>query len=258
MFLLGHYIPEQPALVESLAHFAEAAQEAHASDALRAVEASRSNLERLADDVIKGLEKLRNDAQSLRMDLEALLYEIQTEERKALRNSKGSEKDLREAESLIFQARRVGMPQERVAEIMAFREQTKVVRDVQGRVWRAYHDTRLELEKLRAARLAQYVHEWEAFLASIEGELSQNARKAWNTAQKLKLWAPEGSLTDTGSLLMVWDRGPHHVQVEVYASSSFDWFYRHREKEGYQFGEDLPIGDLHGSLLPLSKMVRKG
>ncbi|MGH9322443.1 MAG: hypothetical protein ACRD3V_21480 [Vicinamibacteria bacterium] len=41
---------------------------------------------------------------------------------------------------------------------------------------------------------------------------------------------------------MVWDRDHHHLEIEVFPSGRYDWFYRDRQTERYWGEEDCTVG----------------
>jgi hypothetical protein len=117
------------------------------------------------------------------------------------------------------------------------------------RVTVALQDSRRTLETLRDIRLAAYAVEWESYLSKLEKTTSvaAEARKVWSHL-KSRLWAPEASPTDDGDFIMVWDRGPHHLQVRIVSRGLYDWFYRNRETNEVQFEEDLVLEGQYSNL----------
>lgn len=257
MYLLGQYVPEPPALVRSLSEMAETTAKEFDVDSLRAAFRSKQDYERHANAVIAGVGRLREDARHRSLDLESALREIKTYEREARKAADEWKRYAEAGDDFIQKATRFRMPPEHVEFAQEFRDGSASLRDIQTRVWREYLECRQELESLRKARLAEYLNEWDSLLDSISSDFRPIIDSAWRAAKGLRLWAPEASLTGEG-FLMVWDRGAHHVQVEVYPNGTFDWFYRDRSEEGYKFGEGLPLGEFRVSIAPLAKVLRRG
>lgn len=52
---------------------------------------------------------------------------------------------------------------------------------------------------------------------------------------------PDAVATETGGIFMSWDRGHHHLEIELMSSGRYDWFYRNRKSGVYGGGEDFPV-----------------
>lgn len=249
MHLLGQYIPERPAIVSEAPHdvAAELAQ-----DAQRPAARSRSEFERYAQDVVNGLARLARELKGgLELDLELLIREVVEELKTARDVQQGLKRDARESEALYQDALRAGsLAHSQAVDIRRVIGEITWLRGVNERVITAHRNFRRELEGMRASRLAAYRSEWKEYLTRFEAaepELGHDVRLIWELVGKF-LWAPEAAPTD-GGFHMVWDRGSHHLQIEVFRDSRYDWFYRDRDSGAVQFREDLPITDVPNDLL---------
>ncbi len=257
MFLLGAYIPEPPPLVRSLSEVNERISAAMDEDALRAAARTKADYERFTQEVLDGLQELRKDMVSGSVDVETLLHELQGAERQARSFLDFWSHAVRTSSQLVRDGARHSWPADHLARARETKAEAEYYRDTQELVCQAYLQCRRELEAFRKERVAKHLGDWEVFIESLSDDLKPSVKTAWATARALRLWAPESSLTEDG-LLMVWDRGRHHIQVEVYPNATFDWFYRDRGHEGYEYGEGIALSNLRLSLAPFVKLLRKG
>jgi hypothetical protein len=88
-------------------------------------------------------------------------------------------------------------------------------------------------------------------------EQAAAAPRLWARVRQLQphLLPPHTGIAEDGSLLMAWDRGHHHLDLEVLPNGTVEWFYLDRasdraEGEDVEAGGDLPgdftarLGDL--------------
>ena len=75
-----------------------------------------------------------------------------------------------------------------------------------------------------------------AYIAASAERLWRNIRPVTGTTS-----VPDAVATETGGIFMSWDRGDHHVEIELMSSGRYDWFYRNRKTGIYGGGEDFPI-----------------
>lgn len=96
---------------------------------------------------------------------------------------------------------------------------------------------------------APLLREWCAQLASLRGPDGCLAREMWSklcrTFQTVPI--PQAGPLPDGGFQFVWDRGDHHLEIDVLPDAKLEWFYRNR-KTGEVAGEDVDAGDLPGSL----------
>lgn len=52
-----------------------------------------------------------------------------------------------------------------------------------------------------------------------------------------QLSPPYATVTEPGGLVMTWDSGPHHFEIEILAEGRYDWFYLDRSS-GERLGEE--------------------
>jgi hypothetical protein len=124
---------------------------------------------------------------------------------------------------------------------------------------RAHEDSvrcRKYLEAKRDEGLARYESVWQGFLESLDARvgpgLAKDVRVVWGSLGSF-LWPPDAAPTEDG-VLLVWDRGRHHLQVEVFKNGLFDWFHRDRDAGDTEGDENVPVG-----LIPdgLKQVVQK-
>ncbi len=81
--------------------------------------------------------------------------------------------------------------------------------------------------------------------ALITPETAYRAMKAWNTlwmASGHSMAAPAACTGPDGEMFYSWDRGKHHLELEIIPGEPAEFFYRDRETEQF-WGEDYNIGD---------------
>lgn len=81
--------------------------------------------------------------------------------------------------------------------------------------------------------------------------LAASAERLWRQLRPIAgaTSIPEALATEAGGVLMVWDRGHHHLEIELMSSGTYDWFYRNRKTGTYAGGEDFPVQLLAPELL---------
>jgi hypothetical protein len=244
------------------------------ADEERSAQRPGEPLARYAEAVVSGLETLMHDAATRSFDLEALLREVRLEARKQRANLRESEDHVRSdrerhlsfLKDLEPGLRNPDLAEESAALIEKSRqskEDYEEVRVLQKQVTDAYEACILKLEALRTQKLAAYRSQWETYLqdyrASGEPTVADGVAYFWERFSA-SLWPPEAGPTEDG-FLMVWDRDQHHMEVEIYRSGSYDWFYRVRGEQGYQAENDVPLGqysDRFGAVLrTLGKAKRR-
>ncbi|HYK04996.1 MAG TPA: hypothetical protein VE974_24795 [Thermoanaerobaculia bacterium] len=93
-----------------------------------------------------------------------------------------------------------------------------------------------ELRWLEYLRSLPYSGATSSFIAASAERLWRSIRP---TAGSLSV--PDAVATETGGIFMSWDRGDHHLEIELMSSGRYDWFYRNRKTGAYGGGEDFPI-----------------
>jgi hypothetical protein len=81
--------------------------------------------------------------------------------------------------------------------------------------------------------------------------IAASAEQMWRDYQPAdgKLPIPDAVATESGGILLAWDRDEHHVEIELMPSGSYDWLYRNRKTASYAGGEDLAFQILVPELL---------
>lgn len=235
----------------------EAPAEASAtSQRLAAVRAASQRLMELLID-------LERRAETGDLDFEAVVYELSGEEKVQLRQT--LELEAEREESLRVQseaARRVAAGQVTESDVEGIRaisaQLTEAVA-LNRKVYEAYKHCRQRLAQIRDRRLAEYASVWSEYLANLEaalpGRAAEAVRQIWAELQR-DLWPPEVSPTEEG-LLMVWDRGPHHLEIEVFPET-YDWLYRNRNDESFRAQEGVPLKRMPTTLRAVIRKTRKG
>lgn len=114
----------------------------------------------------------------------------------------------------------------------------------------------MEWQWVDEGRAAEYLPHFEAYLAGLPGREAAVARSLW-AGLRGQIFSPDLSLRDDlpddePPLNMSWNHGPHHLEVGVYGSGDWEWFYMDRRDHGTQSGYDLPAdGALPTELLGL-------
>lgn len=227
-----------------------------------APEVVRDRLASLRDSarrLISHLDRLEEMARTSGIDFEATIFELLQEEQLQLRHTLELSAHHEEHERLVREVERLraASGKEPVSEsdrrwVAEAAEMTRINREV----YEAHKRCRQNLELLRDARLQEYASAWAEYLGNLESvtssELAQAVRKIWGEVS-VDLWAPQAAPRDD-SFLMVWDRGRHHLEIEIFSSGTYDWFYRDRLEDTFQTQEGVPI---HRTPSPLRAFVRK-
>lgn len=233
MALLDRYVPEYP---PDGIHAREGSHQG-----ARPARFSREVFEDYAEKSKVGLRRLVAEAWDTGLDFERAIRELVVHERFISE----MDKEIRQQTKLARQAARVAktnnMGERYFQGALQAAEEGEWLSSVNQPVIQEYQKCRRELERLRDARLREYAAEWEQYLSQLESPVAEDVRRIWAYLSQ-RLWAPEAAPTDDG-FRMVWDRGPHHLQVEVLPGGRYDWFYRDRDTEKLQSEEGLPWGD---------------
>jgi hypothetical protein len=105
-------------------------------------------------------------------------------------------------------------------------------------------------------------HDWNRYLLTLatagplESCQALRARKLWDSIRPAVGGSPPHAapLVD-GTFSMAWDKGPHHLEVELQPSGLFDWFYLNRATDELAGEEDLPIGTVSASMIQRLRQV---
>ena len=209
----------------------------------------REVFEDVAKSTIRGLQRLVAEAWDVGIDFEKAIYELASQERLIREVDRAVRLQAAGARRAVKVAKKLNMKQEDLDSAREAVEDGEWLCGVNRPVIAEYQKSRRELEEIRDARLQEYATEWEAYLAKLDLPFAEDVRKAWSYLRQ-RLWAPEAAPTEEG-FRMVWDRGPHHLQIEVFPGGRFDWFYRDRDTERLQSGENLALGSYPVLLMEL-------
>jgi len=143
----------------------------------------------------------------------------------------------------------------RLEQALQFRRLEEQLADVSGRLAR--------LEKI--ARLHNLIpdHEAEALSNAWDEYRSSLTTKgllsAPRGAQLETMWqaisrnvafapAPQAALAEDGTFVMSWDRGQHHLEIEMLANGSFEWFYMDSGGSSREGEEEQPVGAISSAM----------
>jgi hypothetical protein len=73
----------------------------------------------------------------------------------------------------------------------------------------------------------------------------QEIERLWECLRRQvpdRLGLPHAMATESGDLVMTWDRGSHHFEIEVFHDGRYDWFYLDRDSGERVGEEDHPLG----------------
>jgi hypothetical protein len=216
-----------------------------------------TSLERL----LSILQKLENLARTSAIDFEAVIYELRGEEREKFSDTIEDDKQCDQAKRLAEEYRKLFIEglasREQMDAAQNFFDEISAIATMDRKVYEAYKHCRQNLEQLRDERLREYSIEWFHYLDNLESvfpvNFAQAVREMWTKLDSEHLWPPTAALRDE-SLLLLWDRGQHHLEIEVFSSGLYDWFYRDRSDNSFTGGEDIQGTEIP---LPLKAAVRK-
>jgi hypothetical protein len=147
------------------------------------------------------------------------------------------------------------VPEAQFAEARNCAEELTSMATIDRAVYEAYRRCRERLEQLRDEGLRAYSVAWEAFLnepKALSPILARWTNDLWRRI-RADLWAPT-AIPRESSVLLIWDRSRHHLEIEIYENQAFDWLYRDRLNNAFTGGEDIPCGRIPS---PLRAAIRK-
>jgi len=113
---------------------------------------------------------------------------------------------------------------------MARRQRERSIHDpeehlFQSDAWGRYLRSLMEPSgPLPTQRIRQIERLWECLQGQVTGSLA----------------LPHATATEAGELVMTWDRGPHHFEIEILPDGRYDWFYLDRSSGERAGEEELP------------------
>jgi hypothetical protein len=87
--------------------------------------------------------------------------------------------------------------------------------------------------------------QWLCYLERLHDVTGDLARGLWDALCSLgtRVPVPQAGPLPEGGFQFVWDRGEHHLEVDILPDRSFEWFYRNR-RTGDVAGDDSAAGAL--------------
>lgn len=87
------------------------------------------------------------------------------------------------------------------------------------------------------------------FLNRLSKPYAEIARRVWTSiAERVdNIDVPQAGPTPDGGFQFVWDKGPHHIEVDAYPDGRLEWFYRNR-LTGEVEGADEATSDIPPTL----------
>lgn len=209
--------------------------------------------------------ELEEIARTSGIDFEATIYELAEEEQeqlaRTLRLDTQRDQSSRLEAELTRNFNAGKLSRERLDMARALAADYSRAASINRNVYESYRVCRRNLERLRDQLLNDYFSQWEAYLVDLGSEVSAGlahaVRDLWDRLKFEKLWAPTGR-PRAESFLMLWDRGRHHLEIEVYASGCYDWFYRDRSSNTSTGGEDIPLVKTPPAFKAAIRKTRKG
>lgn len=104
---------------------------------------------------------------------------------------------------------------------------------------------------------------WLKYLRSLRanGVISQfvanNTERIWRRLKPLasNVAVPDAAVTESGGLFMSWDRGVHHLEIEILPEGRYEWFYRNRHTDVFAGDYNYPATVLAPELLAQFRLV---
>jgi hypothetical protein len=252
-------LPERRTAVAQLRLVSSREAPAEASTTSQRLVTVRAASQRLMELLVE----LERRAETGDLDFEAVVYELSVEEKGQLRQT--LELEAERDESLRVQSeasRRVAagqMTESEVENIRGIATQMSEAVALNRKVYEAYKHCRQHLAEIRDRRLTEYASVWSEYLTHLDAVIphttAEAVRQIWAELQR-DLWPPEVSPTEDG-LLMVWDRGPHHLEIEV-IPETYAWLYRNRGDESFQAQEGVPLKRMPTTLRAVLRKTKRG
>jgi len=66
---------------------------------------------------------------------------------------------------------------------------------------------------------------------------------------------PHAGPTPDGAFQLVWDRGSHHIDIDIYQDGTFEWFYSNRLTNAFYGDEGCKIGSLPSELVQYLRYI---
>lgn len=98
---------------------------------------------------------------------------------------------------------------------------------------------------------------WQAYLESLagrnltSGDVAAAGKRMWAMLRRIvpTLSVPDASPTNQGGLLISWDLVGEHLEIEILADLSYEWFYRERANDLSADGDQPSTETIPGDLL---------
>lgn len=105
--------------------------------------------------------------------------------------------------------------------------------------------------------------QWLTFVRSVAADgvlaahVSSGVEQMWRHLRPLArdVAVPRAAVSELGGLFMVWEFGPHHLEIEVNPSGRYDWFYSNFRTGEHGGAEELPVSFLAPELAAQFRLV---
>ncbi len=105
--------------------------------------------------------------------------------------------------------------------------------------------------------------EWLSYVRSLAANrvvpqiVATNAEQMWRRLRPLALdiAIPDAAVTDSGTLFISWDRGVHHLEIELLPNGRYEWFYRNRDTDNVGGEYNYPASFISRDLMLQFRLV---
>ena len=107
------------------------------------------------------------------------------------------------------------------------------------------------------------VERWGVYLRSLQtrgltsGDVAVAAEQLWSSLRGsvASVTPPDASPSNDGGLLMSWDRNGLHMELEVLADCTYEWFFRQRSLDISEGGAEVSVDTISPELASRIRQV---
>lgn len=107
---------------------------------------------------------------------------------------------------------------------------------------------RVDSVRARALRQDPREHDWDAYVERLPAlgvplDAARGVSTVWNKLRYAApgLPVPAAAPTAEDGVQLVWDRGRHHLELDVDANGTFEWFYLDRDTDMTNSGDGIAV-----------------